>query len=84
VAASVHSRALRKAVEILGDRARLARYLQVPESELQKWLEDQAKPPRAIFLRVVDLIIDETPAPSDDPEPPAPRDCAGDSPATRY
>jgi hypothetical protein len=84
VAASVHSRALRKAAEILGGRAKLARYLRVPEAELQKWLEDQGKPPTAIFLRAVDLIVDETPAPSDDPDPPAPRDCAGDSPATRY
>jgi hypothetical protein len=42
-----------------------------------------------IFLRAVDLIIEETPPPVDSggsDEPPAPRDCssAGNSPATRY
>ena len=41
-----------------------------------------------IFLRAVDLIIEETPPPAESGpgEPPAPRDCssAGDSSATRF
>jgi hypothetical protein len=87
VASSVYSRTLLKAAELIGGGAKLARHLRVPEAELQKWMEDKGKPPVTIFLRAVDLVIDETPAPppSDPAEPPAARDCAGgDSPATRY
>jgi hypothetical protein len=87
VASSVYSRTLQKAAELLGGNAKLCRHLRIPADELQKWLDDKAKPPIAIFLRAVDLVIDETPAPegADSGEPPAPRDCsAGDSPASRY
>jgi hypothetical protein len=78
VAASVYSRALRKAIEILGSRAKLARHLHVPESELQKWLADEARPPKSVFLAVVDLVIDETPAPADESHSVAPPDDAED------
>jgi hypothetical protein len=89
VAASVYSRTLRKAAELVGGQARLSRHLRVPAAELQKWIDDKAVPPMGIFLRAVDLIIDETPPPVDSGgsgEPPAPRDCspAADSSATRY
>ena len=57
-------------------------------SELQKWIEDKAAPPIAIFLRAVDLVIDETPPPADSEpgDPPAPREgaAAGDSSETRF
>ena len=82
MASSVYSRTLQKAAELLGGRAKLARHLHVPEAELQKWIEDKGKPPVTVFLRAVDLVIDETPAPptSEPAEPPAARDCsAGDS-----
>jgi hypothetical protein len=89
VAASVYSRTLQKAAELIGGQVKLCRHLRVPATELQKWLDDKAVPPIGIFLRAVDLIIEETPPPVESggsDEPPAPRDCssAEDSSATRY
>jgi hypothetical protein len=77
-AISVYSRALEKAAELVGGRRELARVLQVPQADIEKWIADDAKPPREIFLRVVDIILDETSAPGDDTaEPPPGRDAAG-------
>jgi hypothetical protein len=89
VAASVYSRAFQKASEVIGGHAKLCRYLRVPTADLEKWMADKAVPPTGIFLRAVDLILQETPAPPGDTgsdDPAAPRDCsaAGDSSATRY
>jgi hypothetical protein len=82
MAASVYARALQKAAELVGGRAKLARVLHVPLAELEKWLAEQAKPPREVFLRVVDIILDESGgggAEGDDaPEAPS-RDAAGSS-----
>ncbi|MFN2646139.1 MAG: hypothetical protein ABR570_14210 [Burkholderiales bacterium] len=71
-----------RAAELLGGRDKLARVLRVPVSELDKWIAGEAKPPREVFLRVVDLILDETGPSGDasdtqDPQPP--RDAAGSS-----
>jgi hypothetical protein len=60
VATSIHSRALQKAAELLGGQARLCRHLQVPSEVLQAWIEDRAVPPQALFLRVVDVILERT------------------------
>ena len=60
--ASVYSRALRRAAEFLGGPDQLARVLRVPKDELDKWLTGDAKPPREVFLRVVDIILDEASA----------------------
>ena len=88
MAASVYRRTLQKAAELIGGHAKLCRHLHVPADELQKWIDDKGVPPRAIFLRAVDLILEETPAPggdADDGAAPEPRDCSGnDSPYTRY
>ena len=89
-AASVYSRTLQKAAELIGGRKKLCRHLNVPQAELQRWIDDAAKPPMGVFLRAVDLLIDETPAPpghdaGDDGQTPSPRDCAaGDSSTSRY
>ena len=82
VTATVYSRALLRAAELLGGREKLARVLRVPVSEIHKWIGGEAKPPREVFLRVVDLILDETGPASDagdaqDTTPP--RDAAGSS-----
>ena len=80
--ASVYSRAVRKAAELAGGREELARTLQVPVAEIEKWILGEKKPPREVFLRVVDLLIEDS-AGSDSPgEPPAGRDAAGDATAT--
>ena len=70
-----------RAAELVGGRDKLARVLRVPPSELHKWIEGEEKPPREVFLRVVDLILDETgPAGGDtDAQDPPPRDAAGSS-----
>lgn len=80
-AATVYSRALRKAAELLGGREKLAKVLQVPAAEIDKWTADQGKPPREVFLRIVDLILDESSSGSgtDSQEPSPPRDAAGSS-----
>ena len=77
--ASVYSRALQKAAQLLGGREKLSHVLQVPRPEIDKWIADEAKPPREIFLRIVDVILDESPTipeTGDKPEPPQ-RDAAG-------
>ena len=79
--ASVYSRALLRAAELLGGCDKLARVLRVPKDELDTWIGGDAKPSREVFLRVVDIILDETgPAgdANDVPEPP-PHDAAGSS-----
>ncbi|HUQ26574.1 MAG TPA: hypothetical protein VM140_12965, partial [Burkholderiales bacterium] len=60
MAASVYSRTLQKAADVLGGRKKLARILRVPINDLEMWIADEAKPPLNVFLRVVDLIIDES------------------------
>ena len=56
----MYSRALLRAAELVGGREKLANVLRVPMGELDKWIGGEAKPPRELFLRVVDLILDET------------------------
>lgn len=75
--ASVYSRALSKAAELLGGRERLAKVLQVPAAEIEKWITDKGKPPREVFLRVVDIILDESGSGGEEQDPPLPRDAAG-------
>jgi hypothetical protein len=79
--ASVYSRALRKAAELLGGREKLSKVLHIPTADIDKWIADKGKPPREIFLRIVDLILDETgPANAgESQEPPPSRDAAGSS-----
>lgn len=84
MAASVYSRAIRKAAELLGGRDRLAKVLLVPPAEIEEWIADKARPPREVFLRVVDIVLDESGISGEgeplDPAPP--RDCAGAGPGT--
>jgi hypothetical protein len=79
MASSVYGRALQRAAELLGGRDKLAQILQVPKADLEAWIAERSKPPRDVFLRVVDLILDETaPGGSEPQDPPPPRDAAGD------
>ena len=84
MAASVQSRALRKAAELVGGNSRLAKILGVKPLEIEKWLAADDAIPRDVFLRIVDLILDETAPPSatdEGGEPPLPR--SGAASATR-
>jgi hypothetical protein len=80
MASSVYSRTLQLAAELVGGRAKLCRILQVPATDLQKWIDDKAVLPMGLFLRAVDIVLDETPPPADSSpsEPPAPRDCCSE------
>lgn len=77
--ASIYSRALMKAAQLLGGHAELARTLQVPMVDIERWIAGEAKPPRETFLRVVDIILDETAGGANDDTsgPPPGRDAAG-------
>ena len=80
MAVGVHSRALRKAAELVGGNSRLAKILGVKPVEVEKWLAADDALPRDVFLRIVDLILDETAPPSttdENGEPPVPRSGAG-------
>jgi hypothetical protein len=78
VAASVYSRTLQKASELIGGHLKLCRYLKVPSAELANWINDRSTPPIAIFLRAVDLVIGEASREggSEPGDPPPSRDCA--------
>jgi len=54
----VQLRAMRKAAELAGGSDKLARVLQVPVEEIEKWIAGDGQPPRDVFLRVVDLILE--------------------------
>lgn len=76
---SVYSRTLQKAAELAGGQKKLARYLRVPSTELEKWLAGASTPPIATFLKAVDLVLDEPSCASGTSEPgdpPVPHDCA--------
>ena len=76
--ASVYSRTLQKAAEAKGGSKKLARLLRVPLADLEKWIADKDEPPMSIFLKAVDLVLDESnpPGASEPGGPAAPRDCA--------
>ena len=67
-----------KAAELLGSATKLARRLRVPSADLIEWMNDKAEPPQWVFLRAVDIVLEETPPPaeSDAGDPPAPREAA--------
>ena len=60
---TVYMRTLHKAAELLGGRKPLARHLRVPLEELEKWMSGTAVPPMGVFLKAVDLVLDETSGP---------------------
>ena len=83
-AASVYSRAVRKAAEMVGGRDELARMLQVPLVDVEKWIVGDRKPPRELFLRVVDILIEDAAGADSAGEPPAGRDAAGEAQAATF
>jgi hypothetical protein len=58
---SVYVSTLRQAGVILGGEKALARHLRVPLAELQRWLAGREDPPRQVFLRAVDVVLEATP-----------------------
>ena len=79
MATKVMSRTLQKAAELVGGPRVLARRLRVPLAELEKWIAGDGQPPMAVFLKAVDVVLDEAPyaPPAPDPEDgPQAQDCA--------
>jgi hypothetical protein len=74
----VYFRTLQKAADLVGGRKKLARHLRVPLAELESWMSGSQVPPIGVFLKAVDLVLDETDAPRDaDPgDVSPPQDCA--------
>jgi DNA-binding transcriptional regulator YdaS (Cro superfamily) len=58
---TVESRALQRAVELVGSRTTLAERIGTNIEDLEKWLAGARRPPREVFLRVVNVILDELP-----------------------
>ena len=56
---NVYMRALRRAALALGSVEALRAHLGVSMSQLNSWLEGEARPSDAVFLMVVDLLADE-------------------------
>ena len=54
---TIESRTLQRAVEILGGRLKLAKRLQAPLLELDRWLAGEERPPHIFFLRAVDVVL---------------------------
>ena len=49
-----------RAAEYLGGAQALCDRLGVPMRELTFWLEGKSTPPPAIFLKVIDIVLEET------------------------
>ena len=56
---SVQARALHKALQVAGGLQPLARHLDVPASAVREWMFDVGSPPNRVFLRVVELLLEE-------------------------
>jgi len=56
---SVQARALHRAVAIAGGLRPLAGYLKVPDQIIREWMFDVGAPPHGVFLRVIDLLLDQ-------------------------
>ncbi len=60
---SVFVSTLKQACVILGGEKKLARYLRAPLVDLERWLSGDEEPPRQVFLRAVDVVLESsTPA----------------------
>jgi hypothetical protein len=51
--------ALARAAQILGGAVALSRHLQVPMKDLTHWLAGDGVPSTGVFLRVIDVIIED-------------------------
>ena len=56
---SVQARALHRASATIGGLVALSRYLGIPDQTIREWMFDVGSPPNGVFLRVIDLLLDE-------------------------
>ena len=57
--AQTYRAALAHAAGLLGGARELSDRLQVPMSDLARWLAGQGKPSIGVFLRVIDILIEQ-------------------------
>jgi hypothetical protein len=57
--------ALVRAAHLLGGARRLGERLQVPMPELTRWLAGDGKPSIGTFLKVIDVLIEESGKPTE-------------------
>jgi len=55
--ATVYSRTLQRACEVLGGPPALAAHLHVDVAELERWIDARGQPPLDIFLAAVDIVV---------------------------
>ena len=53
------TRTLAVAAKILGSQEALHRHLSVTRAELGSWMKGRSDPPAEVFLRVVDVVLDD-------------------------
>ena len=63
--------AVARAAALVGGAAALSRRLQVPTSDLMHWIRGTSRPPMGIFLRLIDLVIEESRKPRFSPVEPS-------------
>jgi hypothetical protein len=56
---SVQARALHRAVAVIGGLHPLAAYLKVSDEFIREWMFDVGSPPNGVFLRVIELLLDQ-------------------------
>ena len=57
---SVHARALHRASAIVGGLVPLSRHLGIPDQTVREWMFDVGSPPNGLFLRVIELLLEES------------------------
>jgi hypothetical protein len=55
----VHARTMLAAAEVLGGISQLADYLKVSRTDLFRWAIGSERPPQALFLLSVDVVLDD-------------------------
>ena len=54
---TVYTETLRRAATAIGGEAKLAHSLQVPETQVRRWLRGEEPPPLAIYHKALDVLI---------------------------
>jgi hypothetical protein len=54
----IHMRAVQRATEIAEGVTPLAMYLEVPPVMIAAWIQGTSEVPQAVFLKVVEIIVD--------------------------
>ena len=74
-AVDTYKAAVARAAELAGGVRALSVRLRIPVVDLMHWIQGEAKPPKGVFLRMVDFIVEEgkkPPPPESRSRSPAP------------